>query len=237
MAGKYRVLDAIYKKHPNIILEECSYGSRQDYGMARTSCVNWLSDATTPSSLVRDNVMAAAYVLPSGCNFTWVVQDDEVTHPQTAAFLDTIIRSRMMGSFGFGTLHANLSECVSLYPPSVIEAAVRNVKAYKSFRHLLMENVYHLTPWGKTKAWQIMQFAAQDREEGVVFLFRNGSQETSGHATLRGLDPHRKYELMRLNTGSKEVLSGAKLMQSGVAVDLSQDPQASEILQLKIISQ
>jgi hypothetical protein len=204
--------------------------------MARTSCVNWLSDATTPSSLVRDNVMAAAYVLPSGCNFTWVVQDDEVTHPQTAAFLDTIIRSRMMGSFGFGTLHANLSECVSLYPPSVIEAAVRNVKAYKSFRHLLMENVYHLTPWGKTKAWQIMQFAAQDREEGVVFLFRNGSQETSGHATLRGLDPHRKYELMRLNTGSKEVLSGAKLMQSGVEADLSQDPQASEILRLKMIS-
>src|SRR5208337_2030983 len=101
-----------------------------------------------------------------------------VSHPQTAAFIDTILRSRMMGSFGFGTLHGNLSECVSLYPPSVIEAAVRSVKAYKSFRHLLAEDAYHLSPWGQPGAWQLMQFAAADRGEAVVFLFRNGSPET-----------------------------------------------------------
>ena len=79
---------------------------------------NWLSDSTAPSSHVRDNVMAAAYVLPSACNITWIMRDDEVSKPQTPAFLDTMVRSRMMGGFGFGTLHGSLSECVSLYPPA-----------------------------------------------------------------------------------------------------------------------
>ena len=234
-AAKYRVLDAVFKQHPNLILEECSYGSRMDYGMARTARVNWLSDSTAPSSHVRDNVMAAAYVLPSACNMAWVMRDDEIANPQSDAFLDTLFRSRMMGSFGFGTMHGSLSECVSLYPPGVIEATVRNVKAYKSYRHLLMEHVYHLTPWGKPKAWQVMEFAPPDRREAVVFFFRNGSQETNGQVQLRSLDPDGEYELVRLNTGSKIELPGARLMQSGAEADLSQDPQASEILHLKIV--
>ena len=45
----------------------------------------------------------------------------------------------------------------------VIEAATRNVKDYKTYRHLLAQHVYHLTPWGKTNAWQVMQFAARDQ--------------------------------------------------------------------------
>jgi len=178
--------------------------------------------------------MAAAYVLPSALNMTWIMRDEEVTKPQTPAFLDTMFRSRMMGSFGFGTLHGSLTERVSLYPTNVIEAATRNVKAYKTYRHLLGENVYHLTPWGKTNSWQTLQFAGRDQREAVVFLFRNGLPETTGRFKLRGLSPKSEYEVVRMNTGTKEVFPGAALMQSGVTVTLSDDPQASEILRLKI---
>jgi alpha-galactosidase len=151
VAGKYRVLDEIHKKHPNLIIEQCSYGTRLDYGMGQHGArVNWLSDSTAPSAHVRDNVMAAAYVLPSACNMTWIMRDTEVSTPQTELSLDTIFRSRMMGSFGFGILHGSLSERVSLYPPRVIAAAVRNVRNYKTYRHLLSQHVYHLAPLGRT---------------------------------------------------------------------------------------
>ena len=94
--------------------------------------------------------MAAAYVLPSACNMTWIMRDTEVSTSQTELYLDTIFRSRMMGSFGFGTLHGSLSECVSLYPPRVIAAAARNVRNYKTYRHLLSQHVYHLAQLGRT---------------------------------------------------------------------------------------
>jgi hypothetical protein len=149
--GKYRVLDAIHKKYPNLIIEQCSYGTRLDYGMGQHGArVNWLSDSTAASAHVRDNVMAAAYVLPSACNMTWIMRDTEVSTSQTELYLDTIFRSRMMGSFGFGILHGSLSERVSLYPPRVIAAAVRNVRNYKTYRHLLSQHVYHLAPLGRT---------------------------------------------------------------------------------------
>jgi len=232
--GKYRILESIHKKYPALILEQCSYGTRLDYGMGRHGArANWLSDSTAPSSHVRDNVMAAAYILPSACNVTWVTRDAEVIKPQTPAFLDTMVRSRMMGGFGFGTLHGSLSECVSLYPSNMIDAAVHNVKDYKTYRHLLAQHVYHLTPWGKTNAWQVMQFAARDQREGVVFFFRNGAPETTAHFKLRGLHSPRNYEILRLNSGASERVPGESLMQSGVEVTLARDPEESEILKVK----
>ncbi len=232
--GKYRILNAVRQKYPALILEQCSYGTRLDYGMGRHGArANWLSDSTAPSSHVRDNVMAAAYVLPGACNYTWIMRDAEVTQPQTPAFLDTMFRSRMMGGFGFGTLHGSLGECVSLYPHDVIEAAVRNVKNYKSYRHLLAQHVYHLSPWGKTNEWQAMQFASRDQREAVVFCFRNGDPKTERQFKLRGLDKRRQYEIVRLNTGAKELARGGDLMRTGPKVMLAGDPQESEILWLK----
>lgn len=234
VTGKYLILEAIRQKYPALILEQCSYGTRLDYGMSRHGAlVNWLSDSTAPSSHVRDNVMAAAYVLPSSHNMTWVMRDAEVSKPQSPAFLDSLFRSRMMGSFGFGTLHGSLSECVSLYPPRVIDAAVRNVKAYKTYRHLLAEHAYHLTPWGKTNFWQSMQFAARDRREAVAFFFRNGAPETQNRFKLRGLEEQIEYEVMSLNGGVTEWVRGDRLMRSGLEVTLAHDPEASEILRLK----
>jgi alpha-galactosidase len=232
--GKYRILDALHQRFPNLIIEQCSYGTRLDYGMGRHgSRANWLSDSTAPSSHVRENVMAAAYVFPGSYNMTWIMRDDEVTRPQTPAFLDTMFRSRMMGSFGFGTLHGSLAECVSLYPPEVIAAAARNVENYKRYRHLLSQHSYHLTPLGQANEWQGMQFAARDGSEAVVFLFRNGSKAATRRFPLRGLDAQRPYTITRLNTGTTESASGTALMQTGIEVALAREPQESEILILK----
>jgi len=234
MNGKYRILDSIRQEFPNLILEQCSYGTRLDLGMARHGArVNWLSDSTAPSSHVRDNVMAAAYILPSSHNMTWVMRDAEIGKPQTPAFLDTIIRSRMMGAFGFGTLHGTLQESVSLYPQPVIDAAVRNLKDYKRFRHLLSQHVYHLTPFGQTNSWQAMQFTARNGQESVAFFFRNGATASEHQFRLRGLSSGHTYDISRLNTSATEPAAGELLLQRGAEVRLARDPEESEILFLK----
>jgi alpha-galactosidase len=231
--GKYRILDALRERYPDLIIEQCSYGTRLDYGMSRHGArANWLSDSTAPSSHVRDNVMAAAYVLPASHTETWIMRDEEVSQPQTPAFLDSMFRSRMMGGFGFGTLHGSLEERVSLYPPEVIAAAVRNIRDYKAYRHLLSQHSYHLTPIGQARVWQGMQFAARDRREAVILLFRNDSAEATRRFALRGLDPHARYEVTRLNDGTKTTEDGSHLMTCGVEVTLAHDPQESEVLLL-----
>lgn len=236
--GKYRILDRLRQSHPDLVLEQCSYGTRLDYGMARHGGrVNWLSDSTAPSAHVRDNVMAAAYVFPSAVNMTWILRDREVTEPQTPSFLDTMFRSRMMGAFGFGTLHGSLTERVSLYPKPVIEAAQRNVKAYKTYRHLLGENAYHLTPWGNTNHWQVMAFASRDQREAVAFYFRNGLAQATGRFALRGLAAAATYDVTWLNTGHRQRSTGAALLHPGLEIDLAQDPQASEVLFVRAASE
>ena len=68
----------------------------------------------------------------------------EIQEQKDPALLDTLFRSRMMGLFGFGTLHGKLlTERVSLYPREVLAAARRNIPVYKRYRHLLSEDCYH----------------------------------------------------------------------------------------------
>jgi hypothetical protein len=114
----------------------------------------------------------------------------------------------------------------------VIDAAVRNIRDYKTYRHLLSQHSYHLTPIGQARAWQGMQFAARNRRESVVFLFRNDSDETKRRFALHGLDPHARYAVTRLNDGTKQAQDGSHLMARGVEVTLARDPQESEVLVL-----
>jgi hypothetical protein len=67
-----------------------------------------------------------------------------------------------------------------------------------------------------------------------VFLFRNGSSDTDRRVRLRELDDSKKYEIVSLNSGSKQVLAGTELSQTGVSVTLAREPQESEILILKV---
>ena len=67
-----------------------------------------------------------------------------------------------------------------------------------------------------------------------MFLFRNGSSDTDRRVRLRELDGNKKYEIVSLNSGSKQVLAGAELSQTGVSVTLAREPQESEILILKV---
>ena len=232
--GYYAVWEHLHENHPRLVLEQCSYGSRHDYGLAPYCRANWLSDASYPSRKVRENALAASYIYPSFYNSAWIVHSDpEIQEQKDPALLDTLFRSRMMGLFGFGTLHGKLlTERVSLYPREVLAAARRNIPVYKRYRHLLSEDCYHLTPpAGSAEAWQVVEFCKRDGSEAAVLAFRNGSTQAVYRIQFKGLRPNTSYRVRSENDNTETVSSGAKLIREGVVVELPK-ARMSELLML-----
>jgi len=230
LRGEYAVWEYLHRNHPELVLEECGYPSRGDFGKARYCRVHWLSDATYPSKHVRQNILSASYLYPSSYNSAYVTREPEAMEQKDPALLDTIYRSRMMGLFGFGA--GSLAERVSLYPAEVLAAARRNIPLYKSYRHLLAEDCYHLTPpSGSPEGWQAVQFCQRDGSEAVVLAFRDLSTQPLYRLGLKGLGPDSRYAITSANHKTETVRTGRELA-SGVIVRLAK-PHMSEVLLMR----
>jgi alpha-galactosidase len=230
LLGQYEIFAYLHEQFPKLVLEQCGYGSRLDYGLARMIRSNWLSDASFPSQHVRDNAMVASYIYPSFYNAGWVIRDEEIEKTTDAFLLDSIFRSRMTGLFGLGTLHGMLRERVSLFPEAALQAARRNIPVYKKYRHLLQERTYHLfPPKGSPELWQAIEFAKPDGSETVVLCFRGRSTQASLRIPLRGLEARQSYEITSANGVPSRRISGAALLNEGLLVTLPES-QMSDVL-------
>jgi alpha-galactosidase len=229
LAGQYEIFEHLHGKFPNLVLEQCGYGSRHDLGLARTIRANWLSDASYPAAHVRENALVARFAYPSFYNGGWVLKGDpDLEKAKNDAALDTIFRSRMIGLFGFGTLLGTLPERVSLFRPEVLAAARRNIALYKKYRHLLHGDCYGLfPPAGSPEGWQAVQFVAGDR--AVILSFRGKSTQSTMRIPVRGVTAARDYVLTMANTNTQVRVPGSQLLREGIVLDLSR-PEMSEVL-------
>ena len=226
--GQYEIWRYLRDRFPKLMLEECGYPSRLDYGLARTATSHWLADDTAHAEMVRRSQIHASYVFPAAHYSAWVLGGEGANDP---AILDTVIRSRMIGQCGLGTLNGKLGQRASLFPPEVIDALSRNIKAYKQYRHLLREDAYHLLPPSTTAdAWDGIEFCKRDGSEAVVLAFRGKSPETNLTLALRGLVQDASYEVDSCNTGETRTMKGTELGE-GLKIPL---PHAdmSEILHM-----
>jgi alpha-galactosidase len=235
LVGQYEIFQHLHQLFPNLVLEQCGYGSRLDYGLARTIRANWLSDASFPSDAVRRNALAAAYLYPSADNGAWIVVEDPdlLKDAGNSALLDTIFRSRMISLFGFGTINGQLKERVSLFPEPVLAAARRNTALYKRYRHLLQHDCLRLlNPSDSADPLQAVQFTSPDGEEAVILVFRGESTKDSVQLPLLGLQRERSYEVTFANDGSVTEKKGWELLSHGIAVSLP-SRSISEIVLMK----
>jgi alpha-galactosidase len=239
LVGQYEIFNHLHATFPDLVLEQCGYGSRLDYGLARTIRSNWLSDASFPSDRVRQNAMVASHIYPSMYNGAWIVSEDPDLLKSTndPAMLDTIFRSRMISLFGFGTINGQLKERVSLFPEPVLMAARRNTELYKRYRHLLQQDCYQLLPDSGTKKdqWQAIQFVLPSGKEAVVLVFRAESAQEAIQIPLRGLKKDGKYEIEFANEkGANLRKNGDELLSNGVGVSLKH-PQMSEVILIRML--
>ncbi|WP_027293116.1 alpha-galactosidase [Robinsoniella sp. KNHs210] len=234
VAGKYEIFKELHERFPDLVIEACGYPARIDYGLAPYIRTSWLSDSSAPAEKVINNMEFASYVYPNSYNSAWLIEHDEVLKESDPAALDTVVRSRMMGLFGFGTLTGHLSERISLWPAAVHDAIRRNLPYYKTMRHLLSQDVYHYNNDSDTCCdWRMMACVSYDKEQAVTFVFRADAEQSSGKIRLKGLDAAVDYTVSSLNTGKTVSMSGKELMTKGVLVDLSVHGQASDIFEAK----
>ncbi len=234
LVGQYEIFEHLHAAFPDLVLEQCGYGSRLDYGLARTIRSNWLSDASYPSERVRHNAMLAGCLYPSGDNGGWIVAEDKalLENANDPAALDTIFRSRMFCLFGFGTLLGQLKERVSLFPPSVIEAARRNMAVFKRYRHLLLADSYRLLEEKKGEP-EAVQFASSSGDESVVLIFKDESQKLDMQLPLRGLRKDADFDITFVNRNQNLKAAGRDLLSKGIAIGLA-GAETSEVVLLRI---
>ena len=233
LVGQYEIFNHLHATYADLVLEQCGYGSRLDYGLARTIRSNWLSDASYPSEHVRHNAMLAGYLYPSADNGGWIVIEDKALAESAndPAALDTIYRSRMLCLFGFGTINGQLKERISLLPEPILEAARRNVPIYKRYRHLLQDDCYHLLEESKDQPHAI-QFVSLSADESVVLVFKAESKQGTLQLPLRGLQQDMSYELTFVNKNQTLQASGGDLQSKGITVSLA-DAVTSEVIMLR----
>ncbi len=235
LQGQYRIWAYLHERFPKLVLEQCGYPSRLDYGLARFAQAHWLADSTEPALRVRQNQLHASYVYPAAHNEAWVIRCQEIENTTDPLLLDTLVRSRMVGFFGIGTLTGRLTERASLYPDEVRDALKRNIGTYKQYRHLLREDVYHILPPSiQDDAWDAIQFCKRDGTESVLIVFRSNNPSAEQTFPLRGLLREANYDVTSHNGNPTSIASGEELSR-GLKVTLPQRDM-SDIIQLKCSS-
>ena len=228
--GQYEIWKYLHERYPDLSLEQCGYPCRIDYGLARYMRVNWLSDASSDPRTVRKNIINGSFIYPACHLETWVYKTVEINEEKDPAVLDSVIRSRMLGLFGFGSRLFSHHDVVSTYPPEAIAAARRGVRAYKTFRHLLREDVYHVLPANKDpQQWDAVQYCRRDASEAFVAVFRGLSEQAEQTVRLRGLNDDTIYAVRSFNTDETFFRKGSTLTADGVAVVLP-TKETSEML-------
>jgi hypothetical protein len=182
--AQYDVWNYLHTQFPNLVLEECGYGNRLDYGLARYMRTNWLDDSSSDARPVRRRLINGSYIYPAPYLETWVYKSNEIDTEKDPSLLDTTIRSRMLGLFGVGCrVGAKHHERLSYFPKEAVESIRRNVVSYKEYRHLLHEDVYHLPPPPDNPTLgDAIQFCRRDGTESVVMVFQDGSAYANPNA-------------------------------------------------------
>ncbi len=206
--GVWRVWDEVRRRHPNVVLENCSSGGRRiDLGTFGKAHCNFSSDQFRYGDAVRYQFSGSSTVLPNDRIINGLCRGlddytDEMFHQQFAGLL-------------------NISEGVEDWSADLKARAKKHLDVYKSVRHLLGKDFYPLFPQPQTlAAWDGWQFHDPESGEGFVLAFRVESSEVRTSPRLRGLDSRREYVIEDPYTGAAETLAGSLLLNDGLSFSL-----------------
>lgn len=141
-----------------------------------------------------------------------------------ASALDYRLRQCLMQGIAFGNINGSEAQLLSNAPPGFLEALKRSLIAFKRFRHLLFEDVYHPRPVSPDH-WSALEYVTPDASEAVVFLFRHKGGAAENTIPLRGLDRRATYVVTSLNDrpGRERQVTGEVLASKGLTSRLPND--------------
>jgi alpha-galactosidase len=206
--GVWAVREALLKKHPDVLIENCSSGGRRnDLGMFKRAHIHVLSDQFWYPDAIRYQFSGADYYFPAN---------------RIKSIVDSPLSPKDDNLF-----HANFGGVLSIttdlesYSAEEREKTRRHVEVYKSVRHFLKGDFYPLFSQPQSeKEWDGWQFHDAKSGEGFILAFRVNSPQEEAKLKFKGLDPSRQYTVKDPYTGKEMVVGGRFLMEMGLAVNL-----------------
>ncbi len=215
--GVWRVWEELTRRHPDLILENCSSGGRRfDLGTFARAHIHHSSDYKYEDDIVRNQISGLNTIMPSYRVISTVTQRG----PDAP---DSSTMTRFGGILRF-------QENFAAWSPAARDRVRRHIEVYKSIRHLLKGDFYALFPQPTTRAaWDGWQFHDPATGEGCLLAFRlPRSPEETRHPRLHGLSAETTYRFTDPYTGEEHRAEGASLLDAGSSFAL--EPNSARLL-------
>ncbi len=208
MEGLYGMWAELQRRHPGLIIDNCSSGGRRlDIEAGRYGLPLWHSDLQCTGS------HPEADQLQNGGLYRWVPMHG-------------------CGNFGLEPSYAFRSAMTAgnlICVDNTEEQMKKIVAVYRKLRPYMLGDFYPLFLHSNAQnAWYGYQFNRPEQTDGFALVFRRGQAAEETAVKLRGLDPERVYALTEVDRPGVTNLSGRALMETGLSVKLP--PNGSAII-------
>jgi hypothetical protein len=109
----------------------------------------------------------------------------------------------------------------------------RYLDGFRSFRHLLMKDLYALTPYPQSEDdWDVVQFLDPETGESVVLAYRVRGTEGERLVMPRRLVAQANYGMLDPFEGTTlDCRTGLDLMESGLRIQV--EPESARVVHLR----
>ena len=219
--GYYAVYDALRRRYPNLMFEDCVNGGRMvDFGAARRVHYFSITDSYFPLANRRAFYDTSFVMPPSMCE-CYVMS---IPLKNIGEFRN-MIRSGLMG-------WCTVMQDPAKWTPEQAAAAKQEFETYKQRLRPLIRSgdLYHVSERPDGIRWDGIQYVSVDKSDGVLYAFRGSTHEPEHAYVLQGLQPLGHYRLHFQDGGqADQIVRGSELMTQGVKVKLAL-PDTSQLV-------
>lgn len=234
--GYYALLAELRKRHPHVVLENCSSGGlRIDLGIARQTHMAFLSDPDWPEHSLQCFWGASLMLAPDAllhwgyCEWGHAEHRCQQFNPRdpalTPAQVDYYTRISMLRRFGFSQRLPDLPEWVAVRYRNLIadyKTHVRRFVGTATLRRLTAQP----QRFGGGERWAAFQYTLPNADEHLLAAFRLPGGAPERAFPLTHLDPAQHYTLTWLGEARSEQRNGAALMSDGITLALPEEGSA-----------
>jgi alpha-galactosidase len=220
VAGYLAYWDELRRRHPNMLIDDCSSGGRRlDLESLRRSVPLWRSDYIIEPIGMQNQTYGISF---------WFPYEGLASQIAETGQLQKKIDVYAFRSDMFSSIHAHWD----VRRDDIDYGELRKLVAqWRAVAPDFAGNYYPLTSFDTSRsAWIAWQFDNPGSKEGFVQAFRRpDSQESSRILKLQGLDPTSLYRVHNADTDATVTMTGKQLIEKGLNVQLNTSPSSALI--------
>jgi alpha-galactosidase len=220
ITGYLAFWDGLLGRNPNLLIDSCASGGRRnDLETMRRSVPLWKCDYAIEPVGMQCQTYGLSTWLPYFGN--------------AGGQLDPyVFRSNMYAAVTKGAWE-DRSKTVDVRRKDLDYDLLRRlIGQWRQIAPNYLKDYYPLTPFSmeRTNVWMAWQFNCPEKREGMVQAFRRpGSVEAFANYKLHGLNPEWVYVVTDVDAPGSTLLTGRKLMDQGLSVNIPRQPGAALI--------